>query len=131
MNKKIIIIFLLVITVILSSCSLGNGRIMFFNDDETRADKRFQQVTKALKNQDKEALKKIFSKKALDEADDFEEGMDYLFKFFQGDIESYELIIGPQVSDDFEYGKQTKEVKTWYNVKTDKEDYIFFFRIIL
>lgn len=125
MNRKIAIVFLLVFTMILSSCSLGGGR-MFFDNDDKIANKRLEQVIEAIKNQDRDALKAMFSKNALAEADDFDEHIDYLFEFFQGEVESCDDGGGPIVDEDTEYGKKTKEVKSFFDVITDKQKYVFF-----
>ena len=53
-------------------------------------DYRFEKVIEALEKKDKEALKAVFSKKALLDADDFERRIDYLFDFFGGTVESWE-----------------------------------------
>lgn len=124
MKKKITIIISLAISLMLSSCSLGGGR-MFFDNDDKIAELRFEQVVKAIQSHDKNALKLMFSKQALDEADDFGGHMDYLFAFFQGKIESYDGSIGP-VDEDYEHGKEMKEVVSAYDVKTSKGKYVFF-----
>lgn len=98
---------------------------MLESDDQI-ADKRLEQVIKAIKNQDRDALKATFSKQALAEADDFDGHMDYLFEFFQGEVKSYDNGGGVTVDGDYEYGKRTKEVKSFYTVITDKQTYVFF-----
>ena len=102
---------------------------MFFDNDDKVAEKRMKQVIQALENQDREGLKAMFSKQALAEADTFDESMDYLFEFFQGEVESYDGGLGP-VGEEIRYGKKMKEVKSAYDVITDKGKYVFFSWII-
>jgi len=56
--------------------------------EERAAKKRIKEILAAIENKDKEAMKALFSKKALAEVNDFDEGVDYLFDFFQGDVQS-------------------------------------------
>lgn len=68
----------------------------------------------------------MFSKQALAEADDFDGHMDYLFEFFQGKVQLVKND-GPTPSDeDFEYGKRSKMIRSFFYVTTDKEKYVFF-----
>lgn len=101
------------------------GRFMIIDDDDKKADARLEQVLNAIKNQDKDALKELFSKKAMSEAEDFDEGAEYLFELFQGKVESWDGDGGPTVYESIEYGKITKEMISAYDVVTDKQAYIF------
>ena len=60
------------------------------SSEEKKADARLEQVLDAIKNQDKAALKAMFSNKALVEAEDINGSIDYLLTFVQGKIESWE-----------------------------------------
>ena len=88
MIKKIkLVLFILVNSLMLSSC-IGGRKISI--GEGKRADTQVEKIISAIKNQDKEALKLLFSKKALEEAEDFDEEVDILFDYIQGDIESWE-----------------------------------------
>jgi hypothetical protein len=66
MSKRIILMLLILVSLLLfSSCGRNKG-----SEDE-RADARMEQIVSTIKDKDNEALKSLFSKKALDEADDF------------------------------------------------------------
>ena len=99
-------------------------RSLYDNDDKI-ADKRLEQVLEAI-NHDSIFLEKMFSENALAEADDFDGQMEYLFDFFQGDVQSWERDTGPLASESIEYGSKTKELKSWYSVNVDKQKYLFF-----
>jgi len=97
-----------------------------FSDDGQKADARLEQVIEGIENQDKDALKAMFSEQALDEAKDFDERMDYLFEFVKGNIESWKAIVSGAVSETNHYGHKVKKSRSWYTVTTDKEEYLFF-----
>lgn len=127
--KKLIISIILVVSILfLYSCSLGRSRIAMLNkeDEGKTADARFEQVVEAIKDQDKEALKSIFSEEALDETKDIDGGIDYLLGFIQGDIKSWENIKWSS-GDNADSGNSViKEIRSWYKVSTDKNEYLFF-----
>jgi hypothetical protein len=115
--------------IVFSSCikirdgSSGIGWITVSEDK--KADARMEQIISALKDKDKEALKSLFSKKALNEANGFDSGMDSLLDFIQGNIESWER--DSWASDEsVESGKKSLMIRSGYKVITDKEEYFFF-----
>lgn len=122
MVKKIVTL-IMISSLFLSSCKVG---ATVYYDDDQKADARLEQVIEAVENHDKEALRTMFSKQALDEAEDLEGRMDYLFEFVQGDIESWESIVSGAVDGLSEHGNKVKKVRSWYTVETDKEEYLFF-----
>ena len=60
-----------------------------FNDDVKTADNKMENIIKALKSRDEKALKSLFSQKAVDEADQFDQSITVLFDFYKGDLISY------------------------------------------
>ena len=130
MNKKLLILLFLINILLLSSCSLGGSRTEMLNkdSDDKKANVRLEEVIEAIENQDKDALKEMFSEQALDEADDFNGSMDYLFDFFEGEVDSWEKSSGPTVFESNNYGHKTKEVSSYYYVNTDKQKYFFLLR---
>lgn len=121
MFRKIAALLLLIILLSFNAC--GDGGV--FSDDSQKADARLEQVIKAIENHDKDALKAMFSKQALDEAEDLDGRMDYLFEFVQGNIKSWEREAGG-VDVSKSSGHKEKKSRYWFTVKTDKEDYLFF-----
>lgn len=130
MHKLMISSILILSMLFLSSCSLGGSRTEMLNkdSDDKKADARLEQVIEAIKSQDKDALKAIFSKQALNEADDFDGRVEYLFGFIQGKIDSWKKSDGPTVYDSNDYGHEKKEVSSYYYVNTDKQKYFFLLR---
>lgn len=115
----------IIILFFLTACSTTEGHTPMDNDNQI-ADKRIEQLLDAIKDKDKETICSMFSKQALDESENLDESIEYLFSFFQGEVISWEKDSGPIVDEITENGKQIKELKTWYNVKTSNQKYIIF-----
>jgi hypothetical protein len=98
------------------------------SSDEKKADTRLEQVLEAIKNNDKAALKAMFSKQALSQEVDFDGSMNDLFNFFQGKVDSWKKSDGPTVFESNNHGHSTKEVKSYYYVITNKQKYFFLLR---
>ena len=111
--------------LLLSSCSLGGSRKVIFDDSDKKADARMEQLLETIKNKDKDAFKAMFSKQALKEANDFDGGMEYLFGFFQGNVDSWKQERFTSETSS-EYGKKSEMLIIWYKVATDKDNYKFF-----
>ena len=111
----------------LSSCSMGGSRVGRLNrdNDEKKAAAKLEQVIEAIKNKDKASLKSLFSQKALSEAVDFDDNIDGLFDFIQGEVDSWKKLSGPSVFEENNYGHVKKEVNSYYYVNTDKQKYFF------
>ena len=90
-----------------------------------KADSILEQVINAIKNKDKKALMKLFSKKALSETDDIENRIYYLFEFVEGIVESWEIDKWSFAQSN-NYGKKVTTLRAWYKVITDRENYLFF-----
>lgn len=130
MCKRIMLMLLVLVSLLLvSSCNkledVSSGAEGIFVSEDQKADERMEQIISALKDKDKEALKSLFSKKAIDEADDFDSETDSLFNFIQGDIESWESD-GWASSESIEYGKKSLMIRFGFTIKTDKDTYDFF-----
>jgi len=126
MKRCFVITFLVVSIFVLGSC-VGGSRTEMLNkaSDEEIANEKLSKVINYIKNKDEEALKSMFSKRALAESGDFSEDADLLFEFFEGELVSWEKASGPTVYESINYDKVIKEVDAYYYVKTDKETYYF------
>ena len=67
----------------------------------------------------------MFSKQALNEANDFSGGIEYLLKFFQGSVDSWKRDRFTSETSS-EHGKKSVMLVSWYTVVTDKEKYMCF-----
>jgi hypothetical protein len=98
---------------------------MIYDNSSTKAKERVEQLLELIKAGDGATIKSLFSKQALAEAEDFDNNMDRLFAFFQGEIVSCtrEAFSGPTTID---HGKKSVKYESWYTVLTDEDEYIFF-----
>lgn len=94
--------------------------------DESLADNRMEQFFCAVKNQDRESINGLFSKKAYNEAENFDKSIDDLFDYIQGDCVYWGVDGSPVVYDSVENGKKTKQLMTWYYLNTDEQKYFVF-----
>ena len=126
MHKRIIATLFVFTLMSLTSCSLGGSRIEMLNssNEEKKANARMEQIISAIEEKNEEALKSLFSKKALDETNDFDSEVDYLFNFLQGDIDSWKIFTWGS-SESMSGGKRSEKLRSWYTLNTDKEEYIF------
>ena len=127
-NKIALMLVIVMSLFLFSSCDkIGHrnesGGIII--GEGQKADERMEQIISAIKANDKEALKSLFSKKALDEIDDLDGEVDSLFNFIQGDITSWERD-GWASDESIEYGKKSLMIRFAINVNTDKDKYRFF-----
>ena len=116
MKKKIILTLLVPVSLFLfNSC-------LIFVTEEKRVDARMEQIISAIKDKDRETIKTLFSKRALNEVSDFASEIAYLFDFIQGDIESWERY--SWASDgEIDHGKKTLMIRFGINIKTNEDDY--------
>lgn len=96
---------------------------VFDNSDE-KADARMDQIFETMKSEDKEALKAMFSKQAMTDADNFARGLDALFEYIQGDVQSWERTgtYGGKNEKNVD-GSHKKEVDSTYVFSTDEHKY--------
>lgn len=126
MKKSICLIIILILILTLSSCIKGTPTSFLIDSDNELADTRIEQLFNAIKEQDKVALKETFSQKAIEEAKDIDDELDELLSFIQGEVVSWSRDESPVAIDTVEYGKKTKQLEFWYNLKTNEQTYLIF-----
>jgi hypothetical protein len=97
------------------------------DSEEAIADKTIDVIMSAMADKDEDLLLSLFSEKALDEADDLEAGVAYLFSLIPDGVSSWEMrsIVS---GDEFEYGKVRSHIVAWYDVYSiSGVQYLFFF----
>jgi hypothetical protein len=125
MKKAILILEVVLIISLLSSCQwIGNMRKELINE-YTERDKIAQQAITAIENKDEDALTALFSKRALVEADDLEEGVGYTFDFYQG--ECLEIEKGSCITNNTFGADRRRWVDAWYKVTTTEGVYWLYF----
>ena len=102
-----------------------NSRLSELNESTKIKDKRSREVFEALKNKDKEGLKKLFSVSALKEADNIDESIDYVMNLLDGEIISVDGGEGPS-SESSDGGAYVAEDTYEYTITTDKGKYLVF-----
>jgi len=122
-----VLISISVITLLLTSCSLGGSHMgRLFDTDGQTSQKRFEQVIEAVKKRDKKAFKELFCKQVSVDTKNIDENISSLFDFFQGDVVSYDKVAGPTSSEEWNVdgsGHSKKEILSSYNVETSKQKY--------
>jgi len=129
MQKLIIGAMLIGMTLLLSSCSVGDSIVEKVNaSGETgKAKARTEQIIDAINNKDRDAIMAMFSEKALSEAEDIDAGIDYLFSLFENDIESREWHMGAG-SASYDHGHRTKRNDYYFNVYSGEKEYRIYIR---
>ena len=130
--KKVLVIVILEITIMLSltSCVKWIDDYLYTIDPLVGMEEIFDELLEKLEKQDKKGITEMFSKTALKEAENYEENLDYLFEFFQGEVIDWEYYGGHN-----SYRRNTGEIEyykkgeSWYKVETDKQTYILFFSV--
>ena len=124
--KRISVIILIVTTLFLGSCNMFRGATVPRRLPPSNEDERMNSILDALQNGDKDALKAIFSEKVVSEAASFDESLNALFDFFQGEVKTVTL---NGTSSHFERhdGIVKSRTNAWYKVETDQHNYLFIF----
>jgi len=102
------------------------GGCGIFDDSNTKADRRLKQILEVIKAQDKDALKKMFSKQALNETNDFDDKLDALFYYVQGSIQTWESTGGYSGSDEKNIdgtNNRRKKIQAAYIFTTSEQEY--------
>ena len=122
----------LLLVVLLSSCSLipvGGSETpapLYANSNDKARD-RIEQIVDAVNDHDAAALKAMFSSRALEQADDIDEGLDYLLSLFPDGGVSSNWFVGPAAERQYKDGKLTEVLLVEYNVSAGGQDYSLFF----
>lgn len=111
----------LVITLLFTSC----GGLGMFNNDKEVANAQMDKILNAIQKKNRTELESMFSKKAIVEAENFDQSISDLFDYFQGDFISYNDWGGPSGDETWDYGNKQKILYLSYDVKTSNQEYRF------
>ena len=128
----------LVIAVLLSSCALvpfGTSEASetpeppdtLYVYSESKMKDRMQQIVEAVNDHDAAALKAMFSTRALEQATDIDEGLDYLLSLFPDGGLTSNWWVGPAAERQYKDGKLTELLLVEYNVSAGGQEYSLFF----
>lgn len=127
--KRFLNIFLLIVLIIftLCSCGLNDDSMNLFEDKDNKlADTCIKNLYTAIKNEDKDAVKNLFSNKACSDAVNIDDQIDELFEFINGELISWNKEESPIVEDHTESGKNSKHEMFWFSLKTSEDVYSVF-----
>ena len=79
----------------------------------------------AIDKNDSDELENMFSKATLSQVDNFQGQAETLFQLFEGTVKSWERT-GFTSSSTIEDREKTAQNIAWYDVTTDKMEYVFF-----
>lgn len=145
--KKILVGFIITLSILmLFSCSENisekakiifgtclekglDGKIPGIRKDKINerkiADETFENLFNAIKDNDKETIKAMFSKCAIEESEGIDEQIDDLFKYLDGELKSWKYssvsMTGEVESGTYLWAK----INSKYVLETEKELYIF------
>jgi hypothetical protein len=107
-----------------------NRNVMATNRWGGRSNELIEEILEVVSDNNREALRAMFSEKALSEATYFNEGVEYLFELIQGGVISYEQRSLPSSVRTRTSGRLTFEKSdSTYVVTTDKDVYLIAFSV--
>ena len=124
MKKAVCLTAIIVLTLMLSSCVKGDSTVFFIDKNNNFADTRMEELFDALKQQNRDVIKEIFSEKAVNETGKIDIQIEHLLSFIQGKLVSWNRDESPIVFDSVEYGNKKKQLVTWYTLSTDEQNYL-------
>lgn len=135
MQKKIIVGIFIINLAFITSCSQSTKSIieeriemLNQNSDEKIADNCLEQIIECINRKDAESLKALFSNRAIENSENFNNSLMQLFKFVQDDIISHSKSDGMTVTESNDYGKKTKEISSYYYINTNNKTYFLLLR---
>lgn len=138
MSKRLSGVVVIVCLGLLSSCALVPGgssespaptataESLYVDPDQKMRD-RTQSIVDAVNDHDAAALKAMFSPRALEQATDIDEGLDYLLSLFPNGGLTSNWANGPAAERQYKNGMMTEVLLVEYNVSVDGRDYSLFF----
>lgn len=82
-----------------------------------------EKLFNAIKNQDKEDIKDIFSQKAINEVENIDKEIDSLLSFVRGYVALWKFDSFGWCSGPINYGQEQKMIRPWFYLTTDKYRY--------
>lgn len=112
-------VFVLVIAIIIATMTMFMGGCTIFDDlfapsDNEDADNKLQAFVQCLDNEDREGIKALFAKDKIAEISNFDESIEELLLYYEGEYMSVE-----RHSTGVEEDKDSGIVRKWYNMSYD------------
>ena len=129
MKKLLAILLLTAVTLSASGCGFlqeGSLRDLDYvtSLEETYVQDCMDRLTEALKTQDGQKLKGLFSRWAQEDAEDLDASIEVLLEQVGNNVISWELFPGGATSSEYVHdGNRTVHLKSWLALKTDTREY--------
>lgn len=115
------VILLGVIMSIFTACFSWNGK----QNENQLAEEKCKEILEAISSEDRDKLTSLFSEQALADADSLDEGIEYVFGIFKGDIQSIEQ---SHIVTEEQFGTVNyKMVDAYYDIVTSEGAYKMYF----
>ena len=132
MKKKgmFMITMSLLLTIFFSSCSVGSlfkkilGKISSDHGADAEEYAIMIKVLNAIQSKDENAMRKLFSSKTVEQVDGFDQSMEDLFDYYQGEYISLDWK-GSGGDGTYEYGEKRITTSVSYDVKTSNNIFRF------
>jgi hypothetical protein len=131
-KKYIILAFVIIFIFIFASCTIRDLHLskLDFDDSGKIVDNKIENILEAMEHCDKNALKNLFSQKAIKGRENFDETVIELFDFFEGQILSHSRCLPYE-----EYGRNVDSeyrcLCAYTDVETNKQQYRLAFKIFI
>ncbi len=121
-NKILSIVMLLgIIMSIFTACFSWNGK----QNENQLAEEKCKEILEAISSEDRDKLTSLFSEQALADADSLDDGIEYVFGIFKGDIQSVEQ---SHIVTEEKFGTvNSKMVDAYYDIVTSEDVYSIYF----
>lgn len=120
------VVLALVSAVALSSCAFIPFRLG--GNENQQGDARMEQIADAVNSQDADALKALFSSRALEQATDLDQRLNYFLSFFPNGGLTWERdVVGSSAKVD-SHGNETELLEAHYKVSADGNEYWVLFK---
>ena len=130
--KKIWAAVMVAAVLLLTACSAGTvhaGRGSF-SEDDALANGIFEKLVDAMEKRDGDAVRALFSKNALKDAENMEKAIQALFDYFQGEMIPDQDWGRGAASNEMNYGDYQRSFDTSYEFETTQDKYRAAMKII-
>lgn len=123
MNKRLLII----IGVLILMFNFGGCRLkeLLMNEYE-KTERECRKIAEILDHKDEDALKGLLTERTLTETEDLDKGIEFMMSEYQGTSTKIERVSYSSLSN-YDKGKHSREIDTYYKIYTDKETYMIYF----
>lgn len=106
-----------------TACGMGVNEMK--NTPEKIINNVLEEVLYSIEQQNPQNLKLLFSKTAIENSNSIDKDIEYLFNFFDGDINNIEDT-GAFSEDEVNNGNVVKRIEDWFYIDTTKNRYLIF-----